>query len=241
MTYSHAGLFLWIVVLGAGLFLRSRRVAWAAWAGLFLWAWPPAAALFSATLESRVPAEQLPADAEAIVVLSAGSYAPDESEPEALPNQATYLRCHYATWLYRTWKPVPVLATGGPDGSGKTTVVLADVMARAIEEGGVPRTSIWTERESRSTFENAVFSARLLSGKGIRRIVLVTEAYHMPRSAACFRKAGLEVTPAPVARRSSRFHWSAREFFPSAAKIAENEEALHEWVGLASYRLTGKI
>jgi uncharacterized SAM-binding protein YcdF (DUF218 family) len=66
-----------------------------------------------------------------------------------------------------------------------------------LEQEGVPPSKIWTEEQSRSTYENALYSAKLLHGSGIHRIALVMEADSMLRAELCFRKQGLEVTPAP--------------------------------------------
>jgi uncharacterized SAM-binding protein YcdF (DUF218 family) len=136
---------------------------------------------------------------------------------------------------------VPVLATGGPLPGSPAPLVIADVMVHVLEEDGIPRAMIWTERASRSTYENAAFSARILRDKGIRHIVLVTEAYHMPRSVACFRKQGLDVTPAPFAYRSRRFRLRWNNFFPSVSSLLDNEDILHEWAGLVWYQASGKI
>ena len=244
MTYLHWGLCGLILLLASREVLRrrSRRnvlVGLAALVGLFLWSWPPSTALFAYTLERRYPITRIPAgDAEAIVVLGANVYAPDASQPEPLPGYSTFLRCQRAAWLYRNWKTLPVLASGGVSSSG---VVIADVMRQALLEAGVPDSMIWTERASRSTYENALFTARFLQSKQIHRIALVTEAYHMPRSVECFRKQGIDVVPAGCNYRYLQFTGQWSEFFPSPRMIGFNEDSLHEWIGLGWYRLSGKI
>jgi uncharacterized SAM-binding protein YcdF (DUF218 family) len=246
MTYIQWGLSGLIFLLACrevlGRRSRSGRlVGVVAVAGLFLWSWPPSTALFAYTLERWYPSTPFPVgDADAIVVLSAGAYPPDASQPGALPGYGTYLRCRHAAWLFRNWKPLPVVVSGGA-GSGLSQTTLADVMRQTLIEAGVPDTMIWTEGQSESTYENALFTARLLRSKQIRRVALVTEGYHMPRSVQCFRKQGIDVVPAGCDFRYLQFngHWG--QFFPSANMIGFNEESLHEWVGLCWYRLTGKI
>ena len=61
----------------------------------------------------------------------------------------------------------------------------------------VPDSSIWTEERSHSTYENALYGAEVLRSHGVARIVLVVEAQSMVRAAACFRKQGIAVVPAP--------------------------------------------
>src|ERR1017187_9118388 len=244
MTYLPGGLCGLIFLLVMGELLRKRfrcgrYLSMAALIGLFLWSWPPSTALFARTLERWYSFGHYPAgEADAIVVLSASVYPSDPSEPEALPGYGTFLRCRHAAWLYRNWKPLPIVASGGMD---HYKVVMADVMRQALEDSGIPGDMIWTESASRSTYESALFTARLLRTKNIHRIVLVTEAYHIPRSAQCFRKQGLEVIPAGCAARYLQFEGRWTQFFPSARMIMYNEDSLHEWIGLAWYRLSGRI
>ena len=114
------------------------------------------------------------------------------------------------------------------------------VMRQALEREGVPAEDIWVEDRSHSTHENAVFAAQLLRRKGIRKIVLVTEAYHMPRAVACFREEGLIVVPAACGYRSYHtFH--IEELWLGWEPIAWNEDTLHEAVGLIWYRIRGWI
>ena len=77
----------------------------------------------------------------------------------------------------------------------------------------MPESQVWIADKSRSTYENAKYGAELVKGRGISRIVLVTDAYHMPRAEGCFRKQGLSVAPAGALRdRAScsalRLAWS---------------------------------
>jgi uncharacterized SAM-binding protein YcdF (DUF218 family) len=244
VTYLDWGLFGLIFLLAAREVLRwrSRRnlLGIALVAALFLWSWPPSTALFAYSLERWYPPTPFPeGDAEAIVVLSGGLYDVDRSQPEALPLYDTFLRCQRAAWLYRNWKAVPVVASGGV-GGGHPMPVIADIMRRTLVEAGVPDAMIWTEGQSTSTYENALFTARLLRDKRIRRVALVTEAYHLPRSVQCFHKQGIDVTPAGCNYRYLRFNRRWTQLFPSARMILFNEDSLHEWVGLAWYRLSGK-
>jgi len=243
MTYLQPVLALALVLLAAGLFSpRNRRLrflAIAAWAGLFLWSWAPVAWLTSGSLEWHYPVTPLPAgDPQVIVVLSANSIAPNASHPEPDAGLNTYLRCRHAAWLYHHWHAVPILATGGMLEEG---VVLARLMRHILEAEGVPPDRIWTEETSTSTYENARNSAALLRERGISRIALVTEAYHMLRSEKSFRKQGLTVIPAACDYRTLGTHWNWQRLIPNASEQMVNGDNLHEWVGLLWYRLSGKI
>lgn len=243
MTYLQPVVPLLLLLLAVACFRwpsrRWRMVAAAALAALFLWAWPPFSSLFAATLESfYTPGRMPPADAAAIVVLSASVVPANASQPEPAAGESTYLRCSYAAWLYQHWRQVPVLATGGSTGSG---LIIAHVMRDLLQSQGVPAGMILTEERSTSTYENAAFSARILRGRGISKIALVTEAYHMLRSEKSFRKQGLEVAPAPCCFHTLEFEWSIAGVLPDARAIQTDGDYLHEWVGLLWYRLSGKI
>ena len=97
------------------------------------------------------------------------------------------------------------------------------------------------ESTSRSTYENAVECRKLFERKGIRKIVLVTEATHMRRAALCFRKQGVEVVPAACHQRATEFKFSILNFLPSPNAADGISDSVHEWLGLAWYRLRGRI
>jgi uncharacterized SAM-binding protein YcdF (DUF218 family) len=113
-------------------------------------------------------------------------------------------------------------------------------MREALEREGVPASAIWVEQRSRSTHENAVFGAALLKQKGIHKIVLVTEAYHMLRAERCFRKEGLAVVPAACGYRTYQ-RLALNGFLPGWEPIAWNEEVAHEFLGLIWYWIRGWI
>jgi uncharacterized SAM-binding protein YcdF (DUF218 family) len=174
--------------------------------------------------------------AEAIVILAGAMRSPTENQPYTIPAQSTYERLQHGVWLYKHWKPIPILVCGGSlDGREPHALT----MKRTLELWGVPAQSIWIESISRSTHEHALYGARLLSAHGVSRIALVAEASSMPRAAASFRKAGITVIPAPI--RFTRFDWGLRDMFPNWRAIASNGETLHELLGLAWYRMRGWI
>jgi uncharacterized SAM-binding protein YcdF (DUF218 family) len=98
---------------------------------------------------------------------------------------------------------------------------------------------IWLEEKSRSTHDNAVFSAAILRRHNVAKALLVVEAQSMRRAEACFRKAGIDVLPAPSARR--RIGPFFRELTPTWRAINRNEITLHELLGLAWYWAHGWI
>jgi uncharacterized SAM-binding protein YcdF (DUF218 family) len=245
MSYTQPLLSLVLIMLTVGVWRcwRSQRplrpyLMLAGVLGLFLLSWPPAAWLLSRPLEGHYALRALPAgDAEAIVVLSGNVRPPLPERPVPLADHDTYERCHYAAWLYKNWRQLPVVASGGVGPQGGEPFSLA--MRRLLEAEGVPESRAWIEVKSRSTHENAEYTADLLRTKGITRVALVTEAYHMPRAESCFRKVGLQVVPAPCGFFHLHLDW--QHFAPGWRAIERNELVLHEFVGLAWYRMRGWI
>ena len=242
MSYTEPLLFFLLLGMALGLYLfRKRGRIWLsslAALGLLLVSWPPFDWLLARHLEVWYPVRPFNAPpADAIVVLS-GAVSPKQWErPYPLPNQDTVERCEFAAWLFHRWKSVPVLVSGGSSTFGQAP--LADTMKTMLERAGIAPAMIWTETESRSTHENALYSSKILRSNGIKRIALVVEAQSMLRAEACFRKQGFEVTPAPSSFRYLG-SWS-EEVLPSWRSIRRNEVTLHETAGLAWYWLRGRL
>jgi uncharacterized SAM-binding protein YcdF (DUF218 family) len=170
--------------------------------------------------------------ADAIVVLGAGTYfhAP-EYEGDTV-SEAALMRLRYAAKLYReTGKPI--LVTGGrPLGN---RLPEAEQMKSVLEnEFRVPVR--WTEDDANNTLENALYSYALLQKSGIKRIYLVTHAWHMPRAAMVFRQVGFEVVPAPTAW-TTRYKLDPLAFVPRAEALRDSRIFMHELIGLLWYRL----
>jgi uncharacterized SAM-binding protein YcdF (DUF218 family) len=79
-------------------------------------------------------------------------------------------------------------------GGGSGSLPEAELMRRAAIADGVPETALLVDAVSRNTFENARETARLLSARGRRRVLLVSDRAHLPRAAVLFTLAGLRVT-----------------------------------------------
>ena len=109
-----------------------------------------------------------------------------------------------------------------------------------LESFGVPRARVELEARSRNTHENAMFSAALAKPKPGERWLLVTSAFHMPRSVGCFRQAGFAVEPYPVDWRTHGRDDLWRPFGAVSAGLARTDAAVREWIGLVVYRLTGR-
>ncbi|WP_313457773.1 YdcF family protein [Pseudomonas sp.] len=237
------GLFL--VLLLAAWWLRNRRPRLAALCftvglgGLWLMSLPLVVQQGARALESEValPVAQLSSlasRADAIVVLGAGRERGDPAWAGAdQPSPLALERMRFAAQLAKA-SGLPLLTSGGLHYG--TPPSEAQLMAERLQaDFAVPVR--WQEGESRTTWENAQFTASMLQPLGIRRVVVVTQAWHMQRSRWSFERAGFEVVPAPVGFLG-RDH--ARPFaglLPESRAIWQNGQLLNEAVGLVGYRL----
>jgi uncharacterized SAM-binding protein YcdF (DUF218 family) len=96
------------------------------------------------------------------------------------------------------------------------------------------------EAKSRNTFENALFTRDLVKPKPGETWLLVTSAWHMPRSVGIFRRAGFPVLPYPVAYRTFGDERDFQMSPPTLDKLSALETGVREWTGLLAYRLSGK-
>jgi uncharacterized SAM-binding protein YcdF (DUF218 family) len=189
---------------------------------------------------SYPPLATRPRDVPAIVVL-AGSMCPaasDESRFE--PGADTLYRCLRAAELYRA-EPCPILVSGGKVHPTDAGPPLAEVMRDFLLTQGVRPDDLMVESSSHTTYENAADSVRLLNDQDIHRVVLVTDAAHLRRAVACFRKQGLDVVPCGCHYRALGRNGGPTDYLPDPSAAAGVEDAAHEWLGLTFYWLTGRI
>ncbi len=116
----------------------------------------------------------------------------------------------------------------------------ADFVAAAFEDLGISKDRLILERRSRNTVENAEFTKKLVSPKAGERWLLVTSAYHMPRSVGIFRKAGFEVEPYPTDWRMGGRDYLLTFSPLLVSGLSRVDMAWREWMGLIAYGITGK-
>ncbi|WP_265945795.1 YdcF family protein [Dechloromonas sp. A34] len=206
-----------VAIIGGGLLLAQSL--------------PPVAGLLIAPLEQRAgPAMTDPQGARAIVVLGSGLNLDAEEYGGDTVTDRSLIRLRYGATLAERHH-LPVLVTGGRpfNASRSEAEVIGDILEREFKVA-----VRWRETESEDTADNAAFSAKILRDAGIRRVVLVTQAFHMPRAQRLFEAAGLEVVPAPTELAKRREQpWRVLDWLPQARALQTSYYALHEWLGLA--------
>ena len=222
------------------LVIRGRILVGLGLGSLYFIATPYGAGLLAQGLE-RYPAFNAAdrsrwRDAQAIVVLGAGRYAAaPEFGGRDVPNWWGASRLREAAALYRL-TGLPLLTSGGVVLEGET-VPEAAMMADSLRRDHVVNVR-WEEGGSRTTWENAQKSRALLAADGVTRIVLVTQAVHMPRAVMAFEHAGFTVLPAPVDFDTDAARLPLLlQFVPGPERFMRSSQALHEYAGLVLYRL----
>jgi uncharacterized SAM-binding protein YcdF (DUF218 family) len=236
------GLFLLLVLLAWWLRRRFPRLAALCFTvglgGMWLFSLPVMVEWSARILESEPALAErqwpdLAQQAEVIVVLGGGRALADPGWGVDQPSLLALERGRYAARLAKA-SGLPLLTTGGLH-YGKPpseAALMAEVLAR---DYGLPVR--WQEGLSRTTWENATYTAELLKAAGISRVVLVTHAWHMPRSRWSFEQAGLQVVSAPMGFLGTANGRPAGGWLPESKAVWQNGILLNEALGLLAYRL----
>lgn len=215
----------------------SKSCLWIGMLSLWLLSLPVVSALLHQPLEApfiKVSAYE-GNQAQAVVVLGAGRhYAAPEYGDDTLSHSALW-RLRYGAYLAKRWD-LPVVVSGGSV-RDFDRISEAEMAANFLtEEMGVE--TVWLEKQSRNTWQNALYSKNLLDEKSIEKVFLVTHAYHMQRSAYAFKRAGIEYIPMPTGFSSNQAvaaWW--RHWLPASTALQRSYLALHEYLGLLFYRM----
>ena len=106
-------------------------------------------------------------------------------------------------------------------------------------EYGVDDRAILTEERSRTTAENALYTAPLIQQRGWKRVLLVTSAQHMRRSVGVFEAQGIDVIPAPTDAQAIDRPLSIGRFLPDVDALRMSHKATKEYVGILVYSVRG--
>lgn len=170
--------------------------------------------------------------ADVIVVLGGGREQADPAWGGDQPSLMALERIRYAARLAKA-SGLPLLTSGGLHYGAPPSeaALLAEVLER--EYGLSVR---WQEGLSRTTWENATYSAELLKQQGIKRVLLVTQAWHMPRARWSFEQVGLHVMSAPMGFLGVANGRPAGGWLPESKAVWENGLLLNEAIGVLGYK-----
>ena len=234
-----------VALLGlSALFLRRDRLGkslLAASALMFaIGAWSPLGPALLGVLENRFDAAKIEGRIDGIVMLGGAVETHiTQARQSATLTDAGERVTETAKLAFR-FPEAKIILSGGSDHLVSTEGVTESAVARNILTAiGRDASHISIEERSRNTCENAIESRRLANPASGSRWVLVTSASHMPRSVACFRRAGFDVIPYPVDFRTEGRADYLRPVRRASEGLVALDLAAHEWTGLISYRLCG--
>jgi uncharacterized SAM-binding protein YcdF (DUF218 family) len=241
------------VVLPPGIFFLLLLFAWflrrrfprlaagcfvAALGGLGLSSLPISVEWVAPMLESepvlaQVRWEHLSEQADAIVILGGGRHAADPAWGGEQPSFMALERIRYGARLARA-SGLPVAVSGGLHFGRPPSE--ATLMAEVLRHDfGVP--VHWREETSRTTWENAQQCWRMLQAEGVKRVVLVTQAWHMPRARWSFEQQGFTVIAAPVGFSGGSHARPFGGWLPESRAFAQSALLFNELLGGLVYPL----
>lgn len=176
-------------------------------------------------------------DVGAIVVLAGGreNKAPEYNNGDTV-GSASLIRLRFAAKLSNKFS-LPILLSGGAvcyENDLSEATLMKDVL---MNDFGI-KGEYLLEETSKSTKENAKFSATILKDKNIKKVFLVTQAWHMKRAIMAFENVGLNVIPAPTGfytLPSKMPVWAL--WLPKLRAFVYSSVALHEYIGILWYQL----
>ncbi len=141
--------------------------------------------------------------------------------------------------LSRQFPNAKLLFTGGTGSLNSQEYKAADVAKKLFAQQGVDVSRITFERESRNTYENVIYSKKIIKPVANEKWILITTSWHMPRSVGIFCKADWPVIPYPVDHQTNKDNLF-RVNFDLLVNLSTLKTAIKEWVGLFAYYLSGK-
>lgn len=206
---------------------------------VLLWSLPITSLWTGGYLEQQYP--YLPSykidKSDAILVLGGNTAKNRKNWFKPYDSGTANLRIDRAETLYINDKAPIILLSGGALEGNISDIHL---MARQLVLRGIDENHLIIESESYTTYENAVYSAKILKQKPASNVILVTSALHMPRAVATLKKQGLKVIAAPsppqiIAPTTSKLFL----YFPNLRALDASKTIIKEYAGIFVYWLRG--
>jgi uncharacterized SAM-binding protein YcdF (DUF218 family) len=208
---------------------------------LALFGWTPLGNMLILPLEQRFPAWTDGGRRPDGIVVLGGVFDTPVSQARgevALTDAAE--RVTVVAELARTYPNARIVFSGGSGRLMGQEAPESDLAVRLFATLGIPASRVQVDERARDTLENAVFSKAVAAPKPGERWLLVTSAYHMPRSIGAFRRAGFAVEAYPVDWRTRGPVDVTRPFDVLADGLKRSDTAMREWIGLVTYWITGR-
>jgi len=214
----------WLVSLAAGF--------------LLIFAALPVSSLLLIPLEERFPVPVLPDKIDGIIVLAGAeeaSITAARGQP-AIASNGERLTTFVA--LARIYPEARLVFTGGMGGLTNQNFDRTVTVRMLFDQLGLDSKRVEYENKSRNTAESANYTYDMINPQNQENWILITSASHIPRSVGIFRKIGWDVIPYPVDYKTTG---EVKLYYSGLNGTYWAGIALHEWIGLLAYRITGKI
>lgn len=231
---SSLAMALFVAGVAASAATRTRGYSWAllAASGLItlIFSSGSVATMLTSPLEYRYQAVRAADHPDARFIVALTGWAADDTN---LPlsgrvNDSTAYRLLLTLELFSECQACSIVVTG----SNETARIMADVLVKL----GVPHDQMIVEGRSDNTADSARNIASIVGGEDF---FLVTSAGHLSRSLRAMAIHGLRPIPAPTDHKMPK-DWARADWKPSPAALAVADLAVHEYLGVLWYRLTGR-
>ena len=153
-------------------------------------------------------------------------------------------RLMMAYQLYQQGTVEKLIISGGSSNIVDTAHREGDNVRNYLDKVGFPMEDLWVDRQARNTYENAVFTKKILRENGLldEPFILITSARHMRRSMAIYKKQGMNFIPFSVDRNSGPRKFEVDHLLiPTSGTLNKWGDLMHEWVGYTSYWFAGYL
>ncbi len=178
------------------------------------------------------------------IILGGGMIRANQEDPERINIAESADRFIQPVLLYKQGKVDRILITGGNTSIGNLRIDESNEtlqLKRLLIALGIPSDKIIIETRAKNTHENALYSKILLDSLAIKdSVLLVTSAYHMRRSVACFAKQGIQVIPYVVDNKKKDTQLGILDcIIPAERELFKLSYLLREMFGFVIYRIMG--
>ena len=246
IVISPDSLFVLLLAATVGMFylgyhILARRLLSFVFAAVVILSLLPVGSWMLYPLETRFKHNpELPAQLDGIILLGGSIDAETSSAWQQLEVNYSAERLMSFIELARGYPDAKLIFTGGNASIDRDKPTEASILSRHWQQSGLDPERIQFENQAKNTAENAYYTKQLVNPRLDSNWLLITSAFHMPRSIGVFCQHNWSLIPYPVDHQTN----SDNLFnigFDLLGHANDLNKAVHEWLGLLAYYLTGKI
>ena len=179
-----------------------------------------------------------------LAIVLTGATASDQEPADRIYFHRGVDRVLHTVQLYQKGIVEKILISGGTGSLTGAPVPEADQFRQVMIMSGVPSEDIIIENKTRNTAESAIAVTEMLRRDGYSEgdCLLVTSAFHMRRSLACYRKAGFDLEHFTTDFYSHKRVYHLDAFIvPQVDAMVKWHKLFKEWIGMIAYKIVGYI